>query len=131
MTDLVFKANCVAVQENEEYTLIGFSDDEFNVNQYLIIQFAKKFDKQDKENGIDTYHIELNNEAQSCYGGIEKVQKNRGEICFIIKEDYKRIFKLNQIVVYYQINTDKEEELNIKLHEIFGESIIIINRKNT
>jgi len=131
LIDLKFEANCVAVEENEEYTLIGFSDDEFNVTQYLIIQYAKEFDKQDKENGMDTYHIEVNSETKSCYGGIEKIQKNSGLIAFFIKEEYKKILDINQIVINYHIDTGAEVQLDKKLKKIFGELIILNNSEKT
>jgi hypothetical protein len=70
--DASFHANCVAVEDMEDFWLVGFADDEFDTQNYLTLQRAFEDDEQDIRLGMNTYHVERNGQAWSCYGGIEK-----------------------------------------------------------
>ena len=40
-----FHAKCVAVEDMEDYWLVGFADDEFDTHQYLMLQRAYEVDE--------------------------------------------------------------------------------------
>jgi len=63
-------AECVAILDEEDAWLVGFSDKEESPARYLLLQRAYEFDPQDIQFGMATYHVERDDQSLSCYGGI-------------------------------------------------------------
>ncbi|WP_249897581.1 Imm10 family immunity protein [Paenibacillus sp. PK3_47] len=59
--------------EETDVLLIGFADDEFDPQEYILLQKTLDPGEEDAESGFDKIHISYNNEAQSMYGGILKL----------------------------------------------------------
>jgi len=69
-----FAAAAVSVEEDADLWRVGFADAEFNPQRYLLLQRDKSPDPQDAELGLDGYHVEVNDQANACYGGIESFE---------------------------------------------------------
>lgn len=66
-----FNAACVAMEEDSDRWLVGFADAEFNTQRYLTLQRGKSPEPQDIKLGLDGYHVEVDDQSRSCYGGIK------------------------------------------------------------
>ncbi len=81
--NIAFHANAVAVVEpDDEFFLVGFADEKFETQQYLMLQraFEDDVDDQDIELGMDTYHLEWRDQLYSLYGGIERFVLHRDHV---------------------------------------------------
>lgn len=67
---ICFDAGCVAIMDEEDAWLVGFSDQAESPVRYLLLQRAHEFDPQDIQFGMATYHVERDDQSLSCYGGI-------------------------------------------------------------
>jgi hypothetical protein len=65
-----FKATCVSIEEDADRWLVGFADAEFNATRYLLLQRLKSPEAEDISLGLDGYHVEVDDQSSSCYGGI-------------------------------------------------------------
>ena len=63
--------NYTLIQE-ENISILGFSEG----NKYFQIQESQDYDEQDINLGLNTYHIEFNDQKNGRYGGIEKIKMN-------------------------------------------------------
>lgn len=75
-----FHANCVAIDDMEDFWLVGFADERYDTNQYLTLQRSYEDDEQDIELGMDTYYVERAAQGRSCYGGIEQFELQRNQV---------------------------------------------------
>ena len=74
MTTVAFKAKCVVTKHlHGDCHLVGFADQKFDTQLYLMLQRAFEYDEQDVALGMDTYHVEWCGQEHSGYGGISKV----------------------------------------------------------
>lgn len=81
-----FDASHVFAQDDGYMVMIGFSDDEHEPSQFVLLQKAKEYDEQDKRLGMDKIHIQVEDESRALYGGIRLVSKE-GEHLLIELED--------------------------------------------
>jgi len=77
-----FRANCVSLEDVEDYWLVGFADKAQETEKYLLLQRAFKDDAQDQSLEMATYYIEHNDQSCSCYGGIAYCDLHAKEIAF-------------------------------------------------
>lgn len=72
---------------DENYLLVGFSNNGDNPTEYIILQKALSFDEQDKELGMDTYYLEYYFEEDTLvgYGMCEKILALDKKIVFQFK----------------------------------------------
>ena len=82
MNTLLFHARCVTVENNEFGYVLGFADHERQPQRYLQIQRSHADRPEDGESGMNTYYVEKDDQANSLYGGIEKVILREGSIDF-------------------------------------------------
>ncbi|HEY8023311.1 MAG TPA: Imm10 family immunity protein [Burkholderiaceae bacterium] len=85
--NIQFIATKVFAGTEENSWTVGFADHEFETKEYLFLQRASVVEQQDVDIGHDSYHVEINDQSCSCYGGIEsaKLWRNRIEIAFLPK----------------------------------------------
>ena len=82
-----FEANTITYETNveEECYMIGFSDNGDDPDEYVIIERAITFDKQDIELGMNTYYFEYSD--QSGYGICENVRIETNKVIFDLKKN--------------------------------------------
>src|SRR5262245_56258457 len=66
-----FHANCVAIDDMDDFWLVAFADEKFGTRQYLMLQRSYEDDEQDIQLGMNTYHVERDDQGFSCYGGVK------------------------------------------------------------
>jgi hypothetical protein len=105
----VFTADKITYETNVEdnYDLIGFSDNGNSPKNYLIIQKALSFDDQDIEMGMDTYYLEFSHQRYSGYGVCQHVLLFNDYIVFKIKEH--ELKNIDAIKVYYNVKIMKSK----------------------
>ncbi|MCE8958262.1 hypothetical protein K0G05_22660 [Phocaeicola vulgatus] len=74
---------------DENYLLVGFSNNGDNPTEYIILQKALSFDEQDKELGMDTYYLEYYFEEDTLvgYGICKKILALDKKIVFQFKSN--------------------------------------------
>ncbi|MEO7402761.1 MAG: Imm10 family immunity protein [Burkholderiales bacterium] len=60
----------VSVEEDASGWLVSFSDQEFNARAYLTVQREKSPTQQDIALGIDGYHVDIDDQTHTGFGGI-------------------------------------------------------------
>ena len=73
------------INTEENYYMIGFSDNGDEPEQYVILQRAITFDIQDVELGMNTYYLEYSDQSNSGYGVCENVKIEKGKVIFGLK----------------------------------------------
>ena len=84
-----FEANKITYEVNteENYYLIGFSDNGDEPNQYVILQRAITFDKQDIALEMDSYYFEYSDQSNSGYGVCEKINMEKDRVLFYLRRN--------------------------------------------
>lgn len=116
-----FHANCVTVEDRDDFWLVGFADDEFKTRDYLLLQRGVEDDEQDLVFGMNTYHVERNDQKWSGYGGIEsfELHRDRVKICFS-KAGGNRMGSVTEMEITFQTDGDEYARLKDRLGRIFG-----------
>lgn len=86
-------------KEDNGVIVVGFADDDFSPREYLLLQRTLEPDEQDIELGHDLVHIELDNQRQSVYGGLELVQLSANEIRFEFNSEASLTLGVSEIVI--------------------------------
>lgn len=120
---VVFHANCVAIEDMEDHWLVGFADHKFETKQYLMLQRAFKFDEQDCRLGMDTYYVEIDGQAGSCYGGIKRFELERE--CVRVELAHKAKARVGErfFEITFNLGSQEFRKLRNRLKRVFqGES---------
>jgi len=115
-----FKAGKIAIEtsKRDNYYLFGLADDEKNTQEYLIFQKSIKADEQDKDLGMDTYHLEIDDQAYSGYGICDKIVLSRDRLLIEISKKANKIVKKFDTVIVHFKATDKKFEEMIKMLKV-------------
>ena len=114
--EIKFIANKITCEINtdENYYMIGFSDNGDEPNQYVILQRAIIFDEQDIELGMNTYYFEYSDQSNSGYGICENVEIENGRVLFKLnKNEFNDIEFIEITFKQDAINTNWTEFKNI------------------
>lgn len=81
-----FTANTVMVDDsNENFILVGFADKQDGHYQNVLqFQRSYEFDEQDVALGMNSVYIERNDQSQSGYGGVERVELHADRLRVVI-----------------------------------------------
>lgn len=123
--EIKFTANDI-VYEVTEYNsfLIGFADNKNEPNEYVIIERALKFDKQDIKLGMNSYYFEYSDQSNSGYGLCSKVVLHPNEIVFSIK--HKCVDDITSITVSYKECVIEDiNKYRKMLSDILGDILVI------
>lgn len=112
-------AACVSIEEDADLWLVGFADAEFNSTRHLILQRDKSPQAQDVALGIDGYHVELDDQNQSCYGGIKRFELFRDHAIVEFEEDALAVFGEDMIIVEFTLRQQQLAQLRDCLGKIF------------
>lgn len=115
-----FHANCVSVNYEDDYLLVGFADDKFDTKEYLMLQRAYKFDEQDVRLGMDDVYIERNGQGWSTYGGILKFELDCDRVSVLLDENSSnKMSNERQIEVTFSLPPKRLRELRKGLAQVF------------
>jgi hypothetical protein len=88
------------INTEEDYYMIGFSDNGDTPDQYIILQRALIFDTQDIELGMNTYYFEYADQSNSGYGICKNVKIEKDRIFFSFKE--KALYNIESIEITFK-----------------------------
>jgi len=106
------KLNCfnTGILDESDFRVIGFQG---KGNDYFQIQDAYQYDEQDIKFGMNTYHIEINEQSLGMYGGIAKIEVSRNQLIIMLDDKGRRILNEELIIVYFEDDIKKEIALVI------------------
>jgi len=116
-----FKAACVSIKEDSDLWLVGFADAEFNTERHVLLQRGKSPQTQDIVLGLDGYHVEVDDQGKSCYGGIESFELFRDHAVVEFEDDALPIFGDEKVIVIgFALRQQQLDQLRDCLARIFN-----------
>ena len=113
---LHFETDAVEVDDEDgDVLIIGF----YTEDNYLMIQTAYQFDEQDVKLGMDTYHIERDDQSYGGYGGVAKIILQRAHIEVALDEVGKKNLQCDGLKIDFDTDEETYQQLEEKLKEIF------------
>ena len=116
-----FHAKSVVSEHPEsECFFVGFADEPVKTINYLLLQRAFEDEEQDIALGHDTYHVELNDQANSGYGGLSTFLLHRNHLELSFASDI--LDQLDGIVgalITFELSDPQFEQLHEQLKLVF------------
>lgn len=123
------KAACVSIEEDADRLLVGFADAEFNAKRYLRLQRLKAPEADDISLGLDGYHVELDDQTSSCYGGIRSFELYPDRAIVEFDRDAAAVLGgADAIVVEFVLRRKQLEQLRDGLARVFNGSECFLDR---
>ena len=120
---LHFEAEAVEVEENDvDVLIVGFYTEE---NYLMIQQSLDKYDEQDIELGMNTYHIERDDQSFGGYGGVKQIHLHRDFLEVELDKTGKENLQCDGVRIDFQADSDIFQLLNEKLRFIFGDLLTV------
>jgi len=108
------------MDEDSDAWLVGFADAEFNTRRYLVLQREKSPRAQEVALGLEGYRVEVDDQRNSCYGGIERFELFPDHIAVQFEDDaFSAIGDRKTIVVGLALRPKQLEQLRECLLKIF------------
>lgn len=122
---LHFAADAIEVEESTLGVLVvGFYTEE---NYLMIQQNLGEYDAQDRRLGMNTYHIERDDQSFGGYGGVRQIGLSRDRLEVVLDETGIENLQCDGVRVDFRTDAASFALLNEKLGFIFGESLAIVN----
>ena len=83
------EAQVVDISTGDGYWQIAFADHRVTPSAYLLLQNAFAYDPSDRESGMDSHYVELNDQSQSVYGGGRASDSLAGSIASGVDSDWE------------------------------------------
>lgn len=123
----LFHATCVAAVDDEVGWVVGFADRETDPQHYLQFQRAHTNDSQDRALGLDSYYVEVNDQSNSCYGGVEKVFLHADAIVLELSREGSRLLQLDKtVLITFEVNDQALKQLRKGLAAVFSGTDTVI-----
>ncbi len=108
-------------EKPDRFMMVGFADDEFNANEYLMLQKTLEMDEQDSR-GMNKVYIEINDQRFSHYGGILKVSLGNDSLEITLSPSVAQIINSAQhVYVKFPKNHEQLSEVRSYLKRMFTE----------
>jgi Immunity protein 10 len=117
-----FAAAAVSIEEDADLWRVAFADAEFNPRRYLLLQREKSPDPQDVELGLDGYQVEVNDQANACYGGIESFELFEDRAVITFEDEAIPGIDADEVVVRFALRPRQRDQLRTSLARIFDGS---------
>jgi hypothetical protein len=119
---IAFHANCVAIEDMDDFWLLGFADDKFATRKCLTLQRSYEDDEQDIKLGMNTYHVERDDQGFSCYGGIERFELYRDHVVVTFTPTGAERLKTDGMEITFKVDGRQFKKLVSRLGRIFAET---------
>lgn len=120
---LHFETEAVEIEETDlDILIVGFYTDE---NYLMIQQSLDGYDEQDESLGMNSYHIERDDQSFGGYGGVEQINLERHTIEVELDEIGKQNLQCDRVKVDFETDEETYQTLAKKLKSIFGSSLVI------
>jgi hypothetical protein len=127
MTDDDFDAACVSVEEDPDLLRVGFADAEFNPRRTLVVHRDAAPSEEDIDLGLGGYHVELDDQSRSCYGGIDAFELYRDRVVVRFTDDCHEIFGAEGLTITFELRERQWQQLAGILGRIFeGEGNFLV-----
>ena len=126
MSKPLFHANYVEIVDDEHSRIVGFADRQFDTKRYLQFQLSRVTGAQDHALGLETYYVEKDDQSNSCYGGIERIDLHANAISLKLDDMGSQRLDLSSVVLITFDADDKTlSELRSGLATIFSGTDIL------
>jgi hypothetical protein len=115
-----FHAKCVAIEDMDDLWLVGFADEKFETRQYLMLQRGYEDDEQDVKLGMDTYHVERDDQRWSCYGGIGRFELHRDHVAVRFNREGAERLEAKRMEITFKIDRSQFQKMVRRLKHIFA-----------
>ncbi|HRH42049.1 MAG TPA: Imm10 family immunity protein [Pyrinomonadaceae bacterium] len=120
---LHFETEAVEIEETElDVLIVGFYTDE---NYLMIQQSIDGYDEQDEKLGMNSYHIERDDQSFGGYGGVKQIHLQRNTIEVELDEIGQQNLQCDGVKVDFDTDDETYQTLAEKLKSIFGSSLVI------
>ncbi|HEX4965402.1 MAG TPA: Imm10 family immunity protein [Thermoanaerobaculia bacterium] len=103
---MIREAGFVYWGEDEGVIMVGFADQQYRTEQYVLLQRSTDFSDEDRAFGEDNVHITIDDQSRSQYGGIRSIEIAPGLARIRLEKDSARF-----------LNTDKEIVIRFSVSE--------------
>lgn len=80
--------NATVLENSDEYCrVIVFVDDPENPKHFFMVQRSRQFDEQDEKLGLDSIHLQVDDQSRSCYGGLRMVAFNSDSVDIYVSDE--------------------------------------------
>jgi hypothetical protein len=122
---LHFETESVMIETTDlDVLVVGFYTDE---NYLMIQQSLDEYDEQDIRLGMNTYHIERDDQSYGGYGGVERIKLQSDSIEVELNETGRKNLQCDGVQIDFQTDAENFELLTEKLGYIFGD-LLTVNR---
>jgi hypothetical protein len=87
MSILSFTAKFAYASDDDDCYVVGFADDKFDYNHYVLLQKAFEFDRQDIALDMDGEYIEIDGQENSGYKRVKSVNFNK-ELIYTLRGQF-------------------------------------------
>ena len=120
---LHFETDAALIEETDlDVLVVGFYTDE---NYLMIQQSLDEYDEQDLRLGMNTYHIERDDQSYGGYGGVEQINLHSDSIEVKLNETGRKNLQCDSVQIDFQTDAENFELLTEKLRFIFGDVLIV------
>jgi hypothetical protein len=118
-----FETDNIEIEENDlDVLIVGFYTEE----NYLMIQHSLDgYDEQDVRLGMNTYHIERDDQSYGGYGGVERIHLSPNSIEVKLDETGKENLDCDGVTVDFEADEETYQLLIEKLRLIFGDLLVV------
>ena len=121
MGTVSFTAKGAHASKDDDYYMVGFADDEFETEQYILLQKTYEFDEQDMTLGMAGEYFELNGQENSGYNCCRQAILFDDRFSIGLDADSESVDRIEVIFDGVQITS----ELKQYLVEILGSKLTI------
>ncbi len=82
-------ATYIGIEDDGYVFVLGFADDAFAPQKYVLLQRGLEPDEQDISLGMDKAHVEIEDQSRSGYGGIASVRYRDGTLFIALTPEGK------------------------------------------
>ncbi|MEZ6100235.1 MAG: Imm10 family immunity protein [Pirellulaceae bacterium] len=121
MNSKSFTSKCVTFQEVDGVVMVGFADDEFNTNQYVLLQRTLQPDEHDRSLGWDIVHLQVDSPDQSGYDSIKNIRVTLSGIRIELTSEALSVFNCSDVDIAFDIDGDRYSDLLAQLKHVVDE----------
>jgi hypothetical protein len=117
-----FHASCVSLDGDGESWLVGFADSSSEPDRYFILERAFEDDEQDITLGMNSYHIERDDQRWSMYGGVRSFKLSSGVANIAFSDEGVAVMGMADLKITFQLSDDEFGNLKERLLNLFANS---------
>ena len=115
-----FQAKCISTQEEDGYIAVGFADDEFETESYVLLQRSVEEGEQGHSVPTGAVYIEKNSQYKSIYDGIETCELQTNKIVIRLNTEGKRELDEDCIEINFSAGAAGMTHLRLSLEKTFA-----------